>query len=146
MNIISHDWTNSFGKFFAIYFKDGANNKTATLSCCKRYLPFYNIKTPIFEKVLNFNNLHIFAIYRTWILKAILIKRVRFYLPKKDLFAGLSNLNLQEFQKSVFKKLQDNIFGKLSDLDSLEFTIRQLQDLFKAETMHLNLLSQLLII
>lgn len=46
----------SFEKYVASYIGDSDNSKIIIFSCCNSYLFFHDLKTPIFEGVLNSNN------------------------------------------------------------------------------------------
>lgn len=48
------------------------------------------------------------------------------------------------FQKSISNKLQDDIFGRLFNLNLLKFATKKLQDVFKIASVYLSLPLQLL--
>lgn len=65
---------------------------------------FYNLQSPNPKKISN--------------------RESKILFLKENLLIRLFDLNLQEFQKSIFKKLQYNTFGKLSNLHLLRFVTR----------------------
>lgn len=135
INTISHNWTNSFSKFFASYSSDGADSRTITLSSCNSYLPSHDLEISIFERVWNCNNSALSCNLQSPDPKSCSNRESQVLCSKEASFAGLSDLDLQKSQKSMSKELQNHIFDRLSNSDLLKFTIRQLQNPSKAGTL-----------
>lgn len=139
MNTTSYDWTDSFGEFFNGYSNDDADSKTVTLLCCDSYLLLHDLEISIFEEVQNYNNSAPSCNLKSLDGKSCFKKESQILSSEEDLFARLSNLDLQESSESMSRESQDDIFDELSNSDLLEFAIRQLQNLSKAETMRSSL-------
>lgn len=96
INTISYDWIDSFKIFFTSYSSNDADSRTIILPYYNSYLLFYDLKTSIFEGILNYNNFISFYNLKNLDFKSYFNKENQIQSLKKNLFIRFSDLDLQK--------------------------------------------------